>query len=419
MPFAFALHKAQVMGILNLTPDSFSDGGLYSNAEAALRRALEIQTEGAAYIDLGAQSTRPGHSPVPPEEELRRLLPTLEVLRGKITIPISVDTFYPEVAREALQRGASIINDVSGCANPAMAELIYRHDAGWVLTHNAEVPEDEDPVAAVSEGLQSLLTQALGLGLRREQLCLDPGIGFGKGMQTNLQLLASASELRTPGVALMIGASRKRVVDFAVGGGTAPDERLGGSVAAHTVAALGGADILRVHDVRQSVQAARLAERIKGCGFAAAQDFGGAKRLTSEGETCTIVQNATAGCIEIRGLELFAYHGCNPEERRDGQVFMLDLCLRADFARACVSDRLEDTVNYAGVVKLAAQAFEGGEPCNLIEHAARRTAEAVLRAYPAVDSLKICVHKPDAPIKRAVADITFAIEMERKGRYDE
>ncbi|MDR3314343.1 MAG: dihydropteroate synthase [Oscillospiraceae bacterium] len=406
--FVFEQGKALVMGILNLTPDSFSDGGQFNAPEAALRRALEIQAEGAAFLDVGAQSTRPGHSPVPPEEELRRLLPVLALLQGRITIPVSVDTYSPEVAQAALERGAAVVNDVSGRASPAMAEVVRRNAAGWVLMHNAEIPEAQDPVAAVRTGLEALLEQALGLGLQRQQLCLDPGIGFGKSMEGNLRLLAHTASLRLPGVALLVGASRKRVIDFAAGGGTAPGERLGGSVAAHTLAALGGADILRVHDVRETVQAARLAARARTC-----QQNDGVKELTSAGGACKI-EGRSNGEISVTGLELFAYHGCNPEERRDGQTFLLDILLRGDFSSAYAEDQLENTVNYAGVIQLAEAVFAHGEPCNLIEHAAWRTATAILQANPAVDSLQLCVHKPDAPIRRTVADIAFKLELERK-----
>ena len=407
MPFTFDTSRVRVMGILNVTPDSFSDGGRYSDPELALRRVLEMQEQGADYLDIGAQSTRPGFEPVPPEEELRRLLPVLGLLQGKITIPISVDTFSPEVALEALKHGASIINDVSGAANPAMAEAVALYGAGWIRMHNGEVSEDDDPVILVRSALKQLLEQALGYGLRREQLCLDPGIGFGKSMEANLRLLANTQAVRVPGVACMVGASRKRVVDFAIGGGTEPGDRLGGSIAAHTLAALSGADIIRAHDVKETVQAARLAERARHT------QIGEPKQLTTTCGACTIYQGKQ-GRFRVDGLELFAYHGCDPEERRNGQVFLLDMELKADFSLACAQDDLEDTVNYAGVIELVEQVFVG-DPCNLIEHAAYRTASVILQEYPTLESVKIRVHKPDAPIRRTVSDISFELELDREG----
>ncbi|MCL2106354.1 MAG: dihydropteroate synthase [Oscillospiraceae bacterium] len=259
MPYSFPINTTQIMGILNLTPDSFSDGGDYMNPGAALRRALEIQAEGADILDVGAQSTRPRHVRISAEEEMRRLLPVLEALRSVICVPISIDTFYPEVAKAALERGAAIINDVSGRADAEMAKVIRMHDAGWILTHNG--PGSPEKVKAA---LASMVSEALAAGLRRERLCVDPGIGFGKSRGEDLALLRGVTRLRLEGLALLIGASRKRVVDFAAGGGTAPGERLAGTIAAHTAAQLGGANILRAHDVKEAVQAMRVTHNILG-----------------------------------------------------------------------------------------------------------------------------------------------------------
>jgi dihydropteroate synthase len=251
------------MGILNVTPDSFSDGGAYFAPGAAVARALQIQEEGAGILDIGAQSTRPGHSPVPPEEELRRLLPVLRALRGKIGIPISIDTHSPQVARAALALGAAIINDVSGAAAGEMAQAVLEYGAGWVLMHNgggadAAPRYAPDAVTAVRAALEDLVGQAMAYGLRRSQLCIDPGIGFGKSREDDLELLASLPLLKLPDVACLVGASRKRVISHAAGG-EAGDDRLAGTIAAHTVAQLGGADILRAHDVKEAVRAARVA----------------------------------------------------------------------------------------------------------------------------------------------------------------
>jgi dihydropteroate synthase len=394
------------MGVLNLTPDSFSDGGLFLTPATALPRALEIQAQGADILDLGAQSTRPGHIPVPPEEELARLLPVLEALRGKLRIPISVDTYYPAVAAAALTRGAVIINDVCGKVNAEMAALVKQYGAGWILMHNAEIPASQDALAAVRAGLQTLLEEALAFGLAREQLCLDPGVGFGKTMEGNLQLLSGVSALCSSGAALLVGASRKRVIDYAAGGGTPPGQRLGGSIAAHVAAALGGADILRVHDVAETVQAIRVARRLRA--------LQASKELTNTSETCKMEKMKT-GLLRVRGLELFAYHGCNPEEQLHGQLYLLDLDLRGDYTEAMRSDSLTDTVNYAAVIKCCARTFAEGTPCDLIERAARRTAEAVLREFSALKSVRLCVHKPDAPIQSTVSDISFTLELQREG----
>lgn len=263
-PYAFPRQRPPVvMGILNVTPDSFSDGGAYFALEAAVARALQIQEERAGILDIGAQSTRPGHRPVPPEEELRRLLPVLRALRGKLGIPISIDTYSPQVARAALAMGAAIINDVSGAAAGEMARAVLEYGAGWVLMHNgggadAAPRYAPDAVTAVRAALEELVGQAMACGLQRSQLCIDPGVGFGKSREDDLELLANLPLLKLPGVACLVGTSRKRVISHAAGW-EADDDRLAGTIAAHTVAQLGGADILRAHDVKEAVQAARAA----------------------------------------------------------------------------------------------------------------------------------------------------------------
>jgi len=246
----------QLMAILNVTPDSFSDGGLYFAPEDAIARALELERQGADILDVGAQSTRPGCVAVSPAEELRRLLPVLEGLRGKLGIPISIDTFYPEVAEEALRLGASIINDVSGIAREEMAAAVKSHGARWVLMHNQNGADFEgqyeDVVKEVREALEQMAAKAMALGLEKQQLILDPGIGFGKCYDDNLRLLANLEQVQVPGFPLLAGVSRKRVT----GGSQAA------TLAAQAIAQCGGADILRTHDVVEAGQAAKFVRNI-------------------------------------------------------------------------------------------------------------------------------------------------------------
>jgi dihydropteroate synthase len=254
--YQFCSGNIQIMGILNVTPDSFFDGDAYFSPELAGERALELEAQGADIIDIGAQSTRPGSVPVPPEEELNRLMPVLEKIIGQIKIPVSIDTYYPEVAEQALAHGAAIINDVSGKFNPKMAEVIARYYAGWILMHNNggadAVPAYEpDVVTAVKKSLIEMTELAMNFGIAREQLCVDPGIGFGKSREDNLRLIANICELKMDNIALLAGVSRKRVI----GEEYAPHDRLAGTIAAHVMAQMGGADILRVHDVKDTRQA--------------------------------------------------------------------------------------------------------------------------------------------------------------------
>lgn len=258
--------RTYVMGILNYTPDSFSDGGMYFTPEKALEHALKMQEQGADIIDIGANSTRPDAVILGAAEEKERLIPVLEAVRGKITAAVSVDTFYPACAEAALKSGADIINDVSGVFNPETAKLAAKYGAGYIVMHNpcgsAEASEYPDGVVA---DLRKFFIDAIELaakfGLPKEQLCLDPGFGFGKTYEDNLEILRDLQWLKFKGVALLAAGSRKRFI------GTASGEensalRDSGTVAAHTAAIAGGADIIRVHDVFSGVQGARVADAI-------------------------------------------------------------------------------------------------------------------------------------------------------------
>lgn len=259
--------RTAVMGILNVTPDSFSDGGRYNTVETAAAHALQLQREGADILDIGAQSIRPGHTPVSAEEEWARLEPVLEALREEIHIPISVDTYYPDVAKRAIRAGAAIINDVSGCVDNGMAAVAAQTGAGLVMMcpGDANVTETAaDSFAAVRRYFRRALQIAAWAELPYERLCLDPGIGFGKSREDDLALIARLPELMSglPEIAVLIGASRKRVV-AACCGDVPSDERLPGTLALHTVAQWNGAHVLRVHDVAPAVQAVRVTDALR------------------------------------------------------------------------------------------------------------------------------------------------------------
>lgn len=260
--------RTYVMGILNVTPDSFSDGGMFFDPADAVRHALQIQRDGADILDIGAQSTRPGHVPVGAQEEWDRMAPVLAALDGKIEIPISIDTYYPQVARWALDAGAAIINDVSGQIHPEMFRCVSEYGAGYIAMHtgpggDADHPAEypEGVIADVCAFFEEVTHALLGCGVAEENICLDVGIGFGKTQAENLQLLRELKETRINGCALLVGASRKRVVALA-SGETDPQRRIPGTIAAHTASIAGGADIIRVHDIAESVQAARVADAI-------------------------------------------------------------------------------------------------------------------------------------------------------------
>lgn len=259
--------KTYVMGILNVTPDSFSDGGKWFSPEVAVSHALEMIENGADILDIGAQSTRPGHVEISPEEELRRLTPVLTALKDKISVPISVDTYYPKVAREVLQMGAHIINDVSGVFNPETAQIVRDNNAGWIVMHTGG--GDADIAAHYQYGVTSdvisfyedMMNKAVEFGIKPHQMCMDPGIGFGKTYEENLELLRNVSQTVRSDCALLVGSSRKRVIGQATGVAKA-DERQAGSIAADVAAIAGGCDIIRVHDVLPCAQAAKMADAI-------------------------------------------------------------------------------------------------------------------------------------------------------------
>jgi dihydropteroate synthase len=261
--------RTLVMGVLNVTPDSFSDGGLFHDADAAAARALELERAGADLLDIGGESTRPGAAPVSAEEELRRVLPVLERLRGRLKISVSIDTQKSAVAEAAAAAGAEIINDVSGLrADAALAGVARRRKMPVILMHMRGTPRTmqqgpfaRDVMRDVKSGLLAAVRRARAAGLRKSQLLLDPGIGFGKSFAQNFELLARFGELAALGFPLVAGTSRKRFIGETLGGAP-PDQRVWGTSATVTAAILGGAHIVRVHDVAEMAQVARVADAI-------------------------------------------------------------------------------------------------------------------------------------------------------------
>lgn len=243
-----------VMGILNVTPDSFSDGGRFLDPAAAVARACEMAQEGADMLDIGAQSTRPHATLISAEEEWARLAPVLAAVRKAVPLPLSVDTFYPLVAENALQYGADILNDVSGCRDNGFPALAARYGAGLVM-----MARDASSIDEVHGQLEQLLLLAGENGLPLSQVCLDIGIGFHASREVDIALIRELPRVLCglPRTAVLCGASRKRVIAHAAGNCDTAD-RLGGTLAFHTAAQLRGATLLRVHDVKEAVQAMRV-----------------------------------------------------------------------------------------------------------------------------------------------------------------
>jgi dihydropteroate synthase len=257
------------MGVVNVTPDSFSDGGLYLEPEAAIAHGAQLTEEGAAILDVGGESTRPGAAEVPVEEELARTEPVVSDLAG-LGHTVSIDTSKTTVARAALDAGATIVNDVTALrGDPEMAALCAERDAGLILMHmqgNPRTMQDEPRYEDVVDDVRALLAErleaALAAGVAEERVWLDPGIGFGKALEHNLELLRRLGELRDLGRPLVVGTSRKSFIGK-IDGSKAGD-RIGGTIASSVWAAAEGADVLRVHDVAEAAQAMAVAGAILG-----------------------------------------------------------------------------------------------------------------------------------------------------------
>lgn len=252
--------RTLVMGILNVTPDSFSDGGKYLDPAAALARAQEMEAQGADIIDVGGESTRPGHTPVGAEEELARVMPVLERLVGAVRVPLSIDTSKAEVARRALDAGVHIVNDQRALADPDMAEVVAGAGVPVVLMHNQEGTAYRDVMGDINAYFVERIRKAVRAGIARENIILDPGFGFGKTAAQNLEVVRRLGELAGLGHPILLGPSRKstigKVLDLPV------EERVEGTAALVTAAILHGVDIIRVHDVKEMVRVARMADAI-------------------------------------------------------------------------------------------------------------------------------------------------------------
>lgn len=261
------LSQPVVMGVINVTPDSFSDGGIYFDTTAAIRRADEMVEEGASIIDVGGESTRPGSAPVSVQEELDRVIPVLETLARRLPIPISIDSSKPEVMREALQVGVGMVNDVRALLEPGAVEIVSGSDVPVCLMHMQgrprtmqEKPEYNDVLREIKGFFKDRMRVCEEAGIGRDRIIIDPGFGFGKTLNQNLLLLKGLSEFRTLDAPLLVGISRKSMIGAILDLST--DQRLYGSLAAAVIAVWQGARIVRTHDIKATVQALRVCNAV-------------------------------------------------------------------------------------------------------------------------------------------------------------
>ena len=409
--------NTHIMGVLNVTPDSFSDGGNYLQPDAALAHARELIAQGATIIDVGGESTRPGAERVTPTEEQRRVLPVIAALSAE-GIAVSIDTVNAETARLAVAAGASVINDVSGgTADDDMLHVAAQTGATLVLMHWRGIPDPQhtksgyrDVVGEVRSELAALAAAALAAGVQRERIVLDPGLGFDKTAAQGWQLLGQLDQLASLGYPLLIGISRKRMLRE-----TLPDSegealdlaRLDGATA--TVSALtAGVWGVRVHAVGATADAIAIAAAMRG-GAAAVRSLAPEVSAAAQVPYDSSAQDR----ITLTGLEVFAHHGVFDFEREQGQSFFVDAEISVDLRAAAAGDELAATVHY-GELADAILAAVKRDPVDLIETLAERVAQVALE-YAAVREARITVHKPDAPINANFADVSVTIVRRRGG----
>lgn len=396
--------RTLIMGVLNVTPDSFSDGGAFLDPERAIAHGRQLAGLGADLIDVGGESTRPGADPVAGEEELRRVLPVVRALAAE-QVPVSVDTLRAETAQAAVAAGARYINDVSGGTfDPAMpaaaAWASAEHGATFIIGHWRGIPDPAgqrsnytDVVAQVRDALALQARSAIEAGVDPARIVLDPGLGFDKTGAQSWQLLAELERIRELGFPVLIGASRKRMIAEALGGETKPTDRDLASAVTNAFAARAGAWGVRVHDVAATVDALAVERALSASTGAPA---------------ATLEQVRTGDRITLTGLEVFAHHGVFDFERERGQKFVIDLDVAVDLRGAAQGDDLTQTVHYGELAEAVVRAVET-DPVDLIETVAERVADVAL-GFSGVRTARVTVHKPDAPIEAPFADVAVTIE---------
>jgi len=393
------------MGIVNVTPDSFSDGGVHLDREAAVEAGVAMRDAGALIVDVGGESTRPGADDVPVGEEIRRVVGVVAGLAERGVL-VSIDTRKADVARAALEAGARVVNDVGGLADPAMrrtcaefgAPAIAMHMQGEPRTMQA-APSYHDVVEEVAGALSASRREALADGV--PDVLLDPGLGFGKSVAHNLALITGLGRL-TREAEVVVGASRKRMIDTLA---NAPDPRgrLPGTLAIHLEAARRGAALLRVHDVAEHDQAVRVWGALR-----AAEGAGGPDATASALPTSTPV--TTLDTIRVDGMEFHAYHGVYDEEGKLGARFVVDVELGLHVSGR---DVLRSTVDYGRVYDIVRRAVTEERRYRLIEALASRIAAALLAADTLVQRVTVRVHKPHAPLPGVVRDVSVEVHRVR------
>lgn len=372
------LSKPVLMGVLNVTPDSFSDGGHYIDVDAAVNRGLEMARQGALIIDVGGESTRPGAKPVSLAEEKKRVIPVIRSLsaglrKAKLSALISVDTYKPDVAQAALDAGAVIVNDVSGFRNAKMRAVVGKAHAGAIVMHMQGMPRTmqsephyDDVVADVKSFLQKQAELVLEAGA--SGVMIDPGIGFGKTLEHNLELLSRLDEFVRLGYPVCVGVSRKRFIGTLTGEPVA-SLRLEGTLAAVAACVLNGADVLRVHDVAECKKAVEVAYAMK------------------------FISSRVLDEVRVQGIVLNARVGILPKEKKTPQIVLANVMAYLDLSKAAQSHDVKDTLDYRRIVQIA-EKTASSRHWPLLEGLAESIAEQVKAA--GARRVVVQLSKPDA-----------------------
>ncbi len=365
-----SLEKPLIMGILNVTPDSFSDGGEFIDVEKSVAHAKEMISSGADIIDVGGESSRPGSEPVSSEEELKRVLPVVSRLVKELNVPISIDTYKASVAEECVKVGASIINDISGLGDE-MRAVAAKYKVAVVIMHMLGSPKTmqksivyDDVVDDIKKFLKERVDKAKSSGI--STVMVDPGIGFGKTTEDNLEIIRRLYEFESLGCPVLVGPSRKSFIGNITG--LPVEERLGGTITSVVVSVMNGAKIIRVHDVKECKSAIDVANAI----------------------------NADEDKIVVKDARFLCNLGVSESERKDKQEILVDIEMFVK--KVANSDSIDDTINYSDVVKKVKETVSGKEH-NLIETIVGEIADVVLNNFD-VNRVKVRVKKPNA-IKEA------------------
>lgn len=366
-------HHGYIMGILNVTPDSFSDGGKYDHLDAALKHADEMIRDGAAIIDVGGESTRPGYTLISDEEEIARVTPVIEALKKEFDVPVSLDTYKSGVAKAGIEAGADLINDIWGLKwDGTMAAVLAETGVASCLMHNRKDTDYKDYLNDVVADLDETMKMAKEAGIKKETIMLDPGIGFAKDLDQNLELMNHLQLLNQWDVPVLLGTSRKSMIGLTLD--LPSDQRVEGTVATTVSGYMKGCRFFRVHDVKENMRAMKMIEAI-----------------------CAKQGEQMMDQITIKDLEVYANHGLYKEEKALGQKFLVSAILSLDTKLAGVSDQMDYSVDYGKVCHRIKEILTKND-FNLIECVAETVAKKLLLEFSLIRKLEIEVKKPWAPI---------------------